>query len=331
MEPEIRTTEREERRYRRLPALLGIGVVIVASATWVGLFGFLGANSAHGTAQSLSDEYLCNTSEINLEFPNLSMLSTVRSSDGVKLGQLTERNSRPVSLEEMPDLVVAALLSAEDKSFYEHEGINFQAIARAAIGKLSNNSAGGGSTITQQVVKQNFLSDEYSIERKICEAVIAAEVERLYTKDQILEFWANSVFFGSNAYGIRAASLEYFDKELDELSISEAALLPIPIRNPTFYHPRRFPENVLSARNRTIDRMVSNGYILPVDAAAAKAEPIGVAEHHTFESLSPQVMIAVRQELLRNNSYGLGETYAERKRAIFGCPAARTATEGEAC
>lgn len=328
MEPEIRTSEREERRYRRLPALLGIGVVIVASATWVGLFGFLGANSAHGTAQSLSDEYLCNTSEINLEFPNLSMLSTVRSSDGVKLGQLTERNSRPVSLEEMPDLVVAALLSAEDKSFYEHEGINFQAIARAAIGKLSSNSAGGGSTITQQVVKQNFLSDEYSIERKICEAVIAAEVERLYTKDQILEFWANSVFFGSNAYGIRAASLEYFDKELDELSISEAALLPIPIRNPTFYHPRRFPENVLSARNRTIDRMVSNGYILPVDAAAAKAEPIGVVEHHTFESLSPQVMIAVRQELLRNNSYGLGETYAERKRAIFGCPAAVTDCDG---
>lgn len=328
MEPEIRTTEREERRYRRLPALLGIGVVIVTSATWVGLFGFLGANTAHGTVQSLSDQYLCNTSEIDLEFPNLSMLSTVRSSDGVILGQLTERNSRPVSLEEMPDLVVAALLSAEDKSFYEHEGINFQAIARAAVGKLTGNSAGGGSTITQQVVKQNFLSDEYSIERKICEAVVAAELERRYTKDQILEFWANSVFFGSNAYGIRAASLEYFNKELDELSISEAALLPIPIRNPTFYHPRRFPENVLTARNRTIDRMVSNGYILPVDATEAKADSIGVVEHHTFESLSPQVMIAVRQEILRNNDYGLGETYAERKRAIFGCPAAVTDCDG---
>ena len=328
MEPEIRTIERAERKRRRVPALLGISVVIVASATWVGLFGFLGANSAHGTVQSLSDDYLCDTSQIDLEFPNLSMLSTVRSSDGVKLGQLTERNSRPVSLDEMPDLVVAALLSAEDKSFYEHEGINFQAITRAVVGKISGNSAGGGSTITQQVVKQNFLSDEYSIERKICEAVIAAEVERRYTKDQILEFWANSVFFGSNAYGIRAASLEYFDKELDELSISEAALLPIPIRNPTFYHPRRFPENVLEARNRTIDRMVSNGYILPVDASAAKAEPIGVVEHHTFESLSPQVMIAVRQELLRNNRYGLGETYAERKRAIFGCPASVTDCDG---
>lgn len=328
MEPEIRNLERSERHRRRLPALLGIGVIVMASATWVGLFGFLGANSAHGTVQTLSDAYICDTSEVDLSFPNLSRLSTVRSVDGVTLGQLTERNSRPISLDDMPDLVVAALLSAEDKSFYEHEGINFLAIARAAIGKATGNPQGGGSTITQQVVKQNFLSDEYSIERKICEAVIAAELERRYTKDQILEFWANSVFFGSNAYGVRAASLEYFGKDLDQLSISEAALIPIPIRNPTFYHPRRNPDNVLVARNRTIDRMVANGYILPADGRTAKAEPIAVIEHHTFESLSPQVMIAVNRELLRSNKYGLGETYAERKRSVFGCPAAVTDCDG---
>jgi penicillin-binding protein 1A len=328
MEPEIRTAEKAERSRRRLPALLGLGVIVVASATWAGLFGFLGANTAHGTVESLSEEYICDTSEVDLEFPNLSMLSTVHSADDVKLGQLTERNSRPVSLEEMPDVVVAALLSAEDKSFYEHEGINFTAIGRAAIGKLSSNPRGGGSTITQQVVKQNFLSAEYSIERKICEAVVAAELERRYTKDEILEFWANSVFFGSNAYGIKAASLEYFGKELDELSLSEAALLPIPIRNPTFYHPRHNAENAIAARNRTIDRMVANGYIIPVEAAAAKAEPLGIVEQHDFESLSPQVMIAVRQELLRSNKYGLGETYSERKRAVFGCPAAVTDCNG---
>lgn len=308
--------------------MLGIGVIVVVSATWIGLFGFLSANTAHGAVESLSDEYLCDTSEINLEFPNLSMLSTVHSSDGVKLGQLTERNSRPVTLDEMPDLVVAALLSAEDKSFYEHEGINFQAITRAAIGRISRNAAGGGSTITQQVVKQNFLSDDPTIERKICEAVIAAEVERRYTKGQILEFWANSVFFGSNAYGIRAASLEYFGKELDELTISEAALLPIPIRNPTFYHPRHNSQNAITARNRTIDRMVLNGYILRADANSAKSEPLGVIDQQVFQSLSPQVMIAVRQELLRSNIYGLGETYGERKRSVFGCPAAVTDCDG---
>lgn len=328
MEPEIRAIEKSERHRRRIPALLGVGVIVVASATWIGLFGFLGANSAHGTVQSLSDTYLCDTASIDLSFPNLSMLSTVHSADGVTLGQLTERNSRPVSLDEMPDLVLAALLSAEDKSFYEHKGIDFSAIMRAALARASGSSAGGGSTITQQVVKQNFLSDEHSIERKICEAVIAAELERIFTKDQILEFWANSVFFGSNAYGIRAASLEYFGKDLEELSISEAALLPIPIRNPTFYHPRRNSENVIAARNRTIDRMVANGYIIPVDAEAAKAEPLGVIDQQAFVSLSPQVMIAVRQDLLRNNRYGLGETHAERKRAVFGCPAAVTDCDG---
>ena len=311
-----------------MPALLGLAVVVVVASTWVGLFGFLSANAANGAAQTLSDTYLCDTSELDLEFPDISRLSTVISSDGVKLGQLTERNSRPISLEEMPDLVVAAMLSAEDKSFYEHEGINFFAIARAAIGKIISNAPGGGSTITQQVVKQNFLASEYSIERKICEAVVAAELERRYTKDQILEFWANSVFFGSNAYGIRAASLEYFGKELDELSISEAALLPIPIRNPTFYHPRQQPENARGARDRTIDRMVANGYILPIEGREAKSEPLGIIAQQSFESLSPQVMISVRQGLLRNNIYGLGETYAQRKRAVFGCPAAATDCDG---
>lgn len=328
MEPEIRSVEKAERQRRHVPALLGLAVVVVVASTWVGLFGFLSANAANGAAQTLSDTYLCDTSELDLEFPDISRLSTVISSDGVKLGQLTERNSRPISLEEMPDLVVAAMLSAEDKSFYEHEGINFFAIARAAIGKIISNAPGGGSTITQQVVKQNFLASEYSIERKICEAVVAAELERRYTKDQILEFWANSVFFGSNAYGIRAASLEYFGKELDELSISEAALLPIPIRNPTFYHPRQQPENARGARDRTIDRMVANGYILPIEGREAKSEPLGIIAQQSFESLSPQVMISVRQGLLRNNIYGLGETYAQRKRAVFGCPAAATDCDG---
>ncbi len=328
MKPEIRDVERAERRRRRLPALVGLGVAVVIAATWVGLFGFLTVNSAFGTVETVSDRYLCDTSTFDLEFPNLSTLSTVRTYDGVELGQLTERNSLPVTLDETPDLVIAALLSAEDKAFYEHEGIDFSAIARAAIGKATSSQAGGGSTITQQVVKQNFLSDAYTIERKICEAEIAVELERRYTKDQILEFWANSVFFGSNAYGIRAAAKEYFGKDLDELTIAEAALLPVPIRNPTFYHPRFNPDNALSARNRTIDRMVINGYISRGEGEAAKAEPLGVIEQQRFQSVSELVMIAVRQELLRPNKYGLGETPAEIKRAVFGCPAAVTDCDG---
>ncbi|MDJ0791031.1 MAG: transglycosylase domain-containing protein [Acidimicrobiia bacterium] len=329
MEPPIRTIEREERDRRRLPALIGLGIVVLVGATWLGLFAFLSVNTAYGTVQEVEEAYLCNVDEYDLSFPNLSTLSSVHTADGVLLGELSERNSLPVALDEMPDLVVGALLSAEDKSFYEHEGIDFTAIGRAVLGRLTNQPAGGGSTITQQVVKQNFLTSEQTIERKICEAVVAAELERRYTKDQILEFWANSVFFGSNAYGIRAASLEYFGKELDELTIAEAALLPIPIRNPTFYHPRFEPQNALAARNRTIDRMVANGYILPFHGTRAKAEPLGVIGSQESESISPQVLIAVHRQLLQNEEFSvLGSTQAERKRAIFGCPASVTDCDG---
>lgn len=328
MEPPIRQIERRERFRKRLPALFGVAVIVVAASTWIGLFGFLSMNTAYGAADSLQEEYLCDTSEFDLEFPDLTRLSAVYSADGVALGELTERNSKPISLDAMPDLVVAALLSAEDKSFYEHEGIDFSAIGRAVIGRAFGSPAGGGSTITQQVVKQNFLSNEQTIERKLCEAVIAAELEETYTKDQILEFWANSVFFGSNAYGIEAASEEYFGKPLDQLGLAEAALLPVPIRNPTFYHPRFNPDNAIAARNRTIDRMVINGYVLRADAEAAKAEPLGVIPNETVESASPQIMLRVKSELLDTNKYGLGSSYEERKRAVFGCPAAVTDCDG---
>lgn len=328
MDPTIHEAHRMERRGRRLPAAVIIGVIVVLGATWVGLFGFLGSNAAFGTVQGVQSHLICDAGSMKLDFPNIGTLSEVYTSDGVLLGKLTERNSQPVPLEEMPDLVIAALLSAEDNDFYEHEGIDFKAIIRAALSNYGSADVQGGSTLTQQVVKQNFLSAERTIERKICEAVVAAELERRYTKDEILEFYINSVFYGSNAYGVTAAAQEYFGKELDELTIAEAATLFVPVRNPTLYHPRNEPANTLAARNRTVDQMVGNGFISAADGAEAKRQPLGVIPHQGFEELAPQVMIAVRHELLRNPGYGLGETYAERKRAVFGCPAADTSCEG---
>jgi len=328
MEPNIHEAHRMERRGRRLPAVVLIGVIVVLGATWAGLAGFLGGNAAFGTMQDLEENYVCDTSEMNLDFPNLGTLSSVFTADGVLLGELTERNSQPVPLDEMPDIVIAALLSAEDRDFYSHEGINFKAIFRAALANYQSASVTGGSTLTQQVVKQNFLTSDRTIERKLCEAVVAAELERRYTKDEILEFYINSVFYGSNAYGVKAASQEYFGKGLEELTAAEAATLFIPVRNPTLYHPRNEPGNTLAARNRTIDQMVRNGFITAGEGAAAKESSLGVQPRQSFEELAPQVMIAVRQELLRNDGYGLGATYGERKKAVFGCPAADTACEG---
>jgi len=326
MDPNIHEAHRRDRRRRRLPSLLLLAILAVVVASWIGLFGFLGSTAAMGTADDIEDRFLCDISGIDLTFPDVSRLSSVKTSDGVELGKLSERNSQPTALDEFPELVIAAVLSAEDKSFYEHDGFDLAAIFRAALG----GGESGASTITQQVVKQNFLSSDRTIERKICEIQVATEVERRFTKDQILEFYANSVFFGSNAYGLTAASQEYFGKDLEDLSVAEAATLVTPIRNPTFYHPRQNPQNSLDARNRTIASMEENGYITAEEAVTATAQPLGVQPHSEREELAPQVMIAVRRALLEDaeNRFGLGTTYTERKQAIFGCPAADTTCSG---
>ena len=324
MDPNIHEAHRDDRKRRRLPGLLLLAVIATVGAAWVGLFGFLSSNAALGTVEDLEDQYFCDVTAMDLSFPDVSRLSSVTTDDGVELGKLSERNSQPIPLDEIPDLVIGALLSAEDKSFYEHEGVDFKAIVRAAIGGGET----GASTITQQVVKQNFLTADRTLERKICEAQVAAELERRYTKDQILEFYANSVFFGSNAYGVQAAAQEYFAKDLDKLTLAEAATLVTPIRNPTFYHPRQNPQNSIAVRNQTIDRMVFNGLATEGEATAAKASPLGIVAHSVREELDPQVMLAVRQQLLDSNGFGLGDSYEERKRALFGCPAADTTCSG---
>jgi len=326
MDPNIHEAHRRDRRLRRLPALLLLVIIAIVAAAWIGLFGFLGSTAAMGTVDDLEERFLCGISGIDLSFPDVSRLSSVVTDDGVELGKLSERNSQPTPIDEIPELVIAAILSAEDKGFYEHKGVDFLAVFRAA----RSGGESGASSITQQVVKQNFLSSDRTIERKICEAQLAIELERMFTKDQILEFYANSVFFGSNAYGITAASQEYFGKPLDDLTVAEAATLVSPIRNPSFYHPRQNAENTLAARDRTINSMAENGYITAQAAVTAKAQPLGVQPQSDREELAPQVMIAVRRALLDDtkNRFGLGTTYTERKQAIFGCPAADTTCNG---
>ena len=261
---------------------------------------------------------------------DLSRLSEVYTSDGVLLGKLNERNSQPVPFEDIPDVVKWALLSAEDGGFYDHQGVDFKAIARAALDNVRSGNLIGGSTITQQLVKQNFLTDERTIERKICEAVVAAELERQYTKDQILEFYMNAQFFGANAYGVRAAAQEYWGKDLEDVSIAQAAAMVVPIRNPSFYDLRDNPVGVLARRNDVVDQMADNGFITMAEADEAKQEPLHTIDTESFDQPAPQVLIAAQRELLNDNEnrFGLGATFAERKQAIFGCPANDAGCEG---
>ena len=324
----IHEAERQEQKGRRLTAAAILAAIWLVSATWFALVAFLGANSAHGTIEDLRDRWIPDVGSMVLDLPDLSRLSSVYTADGVLLGQLTERNSQPTVFEDIPNLVIAAVLSAEDDDYMDHSGIDFRAIARAVLEDISGGPRQGGSTITQQVVKLNFVGSEPTLQRKVAEATIAIELERRFTKEQILEYYLNSVYFGSNAYGITAAAQEYFGKTLDQLTIAEAAALTVPIRNPSLYNLRNDSEIPRRARDAVIDNMVSEGYITFAEGEAAKAEPIRTVVHEEFLDPAPQVLIAARDAILNDASFGLGATFLQRKRAVFGCPADDTECAG---
>ncbi|HSG77991.1 MAG TPA: transglycosylase domain-containing protein, partial [Acidimicrobiia bacterium] len=328
MDISIHEAEKLERRGRRFVALTVLAAITIIGASWLGLLAFLTSNSAFGTVEDLQEDWIPDVEAMVLDLPDLSRLSELYTADGVLLGKLTERNSQPTPLDEIPNLVIGAVLSAEDAAFMDHRGVDYEAVIRAFVADLGGGPTQGGSTLTQQVVKQNFVGSEQTLRRKVTEAAIAIELERRFAKEQILEFYLNSVFFGNNAYGVKAAAQEYFGKDLDQLTIAEAAALPVPIRNPSLYDLRRDSEIPKRARNAVIDEMVENGYITPAEGESAKDEPIEVAPPQEFKDLAPQVVIAAREQLLNDARFGLGATFLQRKQALFGCPADDTECEG---
>ena len=328
MDPSLHLIERRERRGKRISSLALLAVITVLGASLFGIFAFLEANAAFGTVDDVASSLVCDPDDYDLSFPALGSLSEVYTSDGVLLGKLTERNSQPVPIEEIPEAVQYAIISAEDGDFYEHEGIDFSSILSAALDNARTGGTRGGSTITQQIIKKNVLTDEITLDRKICEAVIAAELEKRYTKDEILEFYLNSQFFGENAYGVQAAAQEYFGKDLADITIAEAAAIAVPIRNPSLYDIRDNTETVLDRRNSVIKQMEKNGFITEEESLEAQAEPLAPIESFEFEEVDPRIMIEARERLLSDPGFGLGDTYTERKRALFGCPASDTECEG---
>jgi penicillin-binding protein 1A len=322
--------EARDRRGRWFPALAGLLSISLLASTWVGLFVFLGANAAFGTIDRLRAEYVPNVDDFTLSLPNLSAVSRIYARDGEKLGELHDgRNSEPVPIGEVPELVKYAILAAEDRTFYEHEGVSFPSIARAALLTYTSGNTQGGSTITQQIVKNVFVGNEVTIERKIKEAFISAELEREFEKDQLLEYYINSVYFGAGAYGVKAAAREFYDKSLDDLTLDEAATLAVLVRNPGLYDPRRQPARVVQRRNDVIDIMVEDGRVSAVAATRAKNRPLGVIEHRVFRGPAEHVRAEVIRQLLRDPEFAfLGDTYEERKRAVFGCPSDDTSCTG---
>ena len=334
-EPTIHDVERMAKSRRWSLALVLVIAITLVMATWIGLFGFLGANAGYAMFNRFVDRWIpeIETEAGQLALPQLSDLSRVSqiyTEDGRKLAELhAGRISEPARYWEMPQALIDAVLAAEDGDYLNHKGVDFQAIVSAVRDYVTGVSRRGGSTITQQIVKQNIVGDELTVQRKILEALYAIELERLNTKERILEFYLNSVYFGWSAYGVKAAAAEYFRKELADLTIAEAATLAVIIRNPSLYDPRRQPERAQDRRDDVIDAMATSGFISFDQAAQAKNEPFVIHPPTQFQSPAEHVVAEVRRQLLNDPEFSrLGATKEERRQAIFGCPAHEVDCEG---
>ncbi|MEQ1953450.1 penicillin-binding protein 1A [Mesorhizobium sp. CN2-181] len=200
----------------------------------------------------------------------------VHAVDGSLMGEFARQRRLYLPVQAIPDRVKAAFLSAEDKNFYKHPGVDFEGVIRAAVVYAKGGPMQGGSTITQQVAKNFLLTREQTLDRKVKEAILSFRIEQAYSKDRILELYLNEIFFGLGSYGIAGAALTYFDKSVNELTVAEAAYLAALPKGPSNYHPFRYTQRAIERRNWVIDQMVENGYVSREEGDKAKAEPLGV-------------------------------------------------------
>lgn len=225
---------------------------------------------------------------VSRDLPDYAVLSSyappvttrIHAGNGALMTEYARERRLFLPIQAIPDRVKAAFLSAEDKNFYNHPGVDIYGLGRAILVNLQNFGSGrrpvGASTITQQVAKNFLLSADQTIDRKVKEAILSFRIEQTYSKDKILELYLNEIFFGMNAYGIAGAALTYFDKSVTELTIAETAYLAALPKGPSNYHPFRHTEAAIERRNWVVDRMVENGFVTKADGEEAKKQPLGV-------------------------------------------------------
>lgn len=278
---------------------------ILRSFVFLMSMGFLGAMAAVIILIGVVYKYGQNLPDFSqLQDYRPPVVTRVHAGDGRFLAEFAQEKRIFVPVTEIPDLVKHAFISAEDQNFYQHKGIDVRAIGRAIVTNIKNRAAGrrpiGASTITQQVAKNFLLSNEFSYERKIREAILAFKMEQVLSKDRLLELYLNEIFLGSRSYGVAAASLNYFNKPLDDLTIPEAAYLAALPKAPNNYNPVTKREAATTRRNWVIDRMALDGYITTSQAEIAKATPLMTVERKSTDSdivRAPYFAEEVRREL----------------------------------
>jgi penicillin-binding protein 1A len=243
---------------------------------------------------------------LKLDLPDVDALerytpplnTRVLAKDGSPIGSFGEQRRTLLSQKDLPKVFVQALIATEDSHFYEHGGIDVRGILRAALHDATSLSfQQGASTLTQQLSRNLFLGREKTAKRKIQEILLAMEIERRYSKEEILRLYCNQVYMGHGRYGLETASEFYFDKHASELSLPEAALLAGLVQRPESLSPFRNPQAATRRRNVVLDRMVEERVLSPAAADAAKAAPLVLSKHREAADVAPYFVEEVRRAL----------------------------------
>ncbi len=274
--------------------LMGLGVVGFVGAIAAVLFAWI---YVKGLEPELPDY-------TTLEEYEPRVTTRIHAGDGTLVAEFARERRLFVPIESIPDTVKEAFISAEDKTFYDHNGIYWAGLPRAAWNSLQAMRQGrplqGASTITQQVAKNFLLTSDQRIERKVKEWIIAMRMERAFTKDHILELYLNEIYLGNRSYGVAAAALNYFGKSLDQLAPHEAAYLATLPKAPSNYHPVYNESRAVARRNWILGQMNENGYLTPAELTFATEQPLGATMSPPLGARSPSLQYfseAVRQDV----------------------------------
>lgn len=276
-----KTTSRK-RRHRRRRLVLGALAIILLSQAFALVLAIMSA------APAVDSEYEALQSTV------------IYARDGEVLAGIYQEDRSYLPIEEIPGIVQEAFIAVEDRNFFRHRGVDPVGILRALYANLRHRRiVEGGSTITQQLARNLYLDRSRTITRKLKEIRIALELERRFTKEEILERYLNQIYLGAGAYGVQAAANRYFGKDLDQLSLDQAALLAALPRAPNYYSPINNHDAALGRRNLVLQRMSQNGFISEAEADAAAAQPLRITDpEYARKTEAPGFVEYVRRKLL---------------------------------
>ncbi len=307
-----------ELRQRPLLLTIGVGAVVLAVS---GLF----LVPAISTVVGANDYRSLKIGTLRA----LAQRSTVYDMGGNVLGVLGTENRAEADLDEVPQIIQLAVIAVEDQTFWENNGIDATGMARAAINNITSGEVQGGSTITQQLVKNRILTPKRSLQRKMREIVLAMRLNEKFSKREILEQYLNTVYFGQGSYGVKSAVERFFvaqdagttlprGKRLDEVTLAEAALLAGLISNPEGNNPFAFPDRARVRRSLALDQMFAQGYITAQEAAAAEQEPLPAIMPEQELRPRDSWVEEVQDRLINDPMYAvLGATVAERESRVL--------------